>query len=286
MSDLAIVTDRGCDLTAEQRAEHGISVVPLIVRFGDEVIHDDGSLTADAFWAKVGDHHAFPQTSQPSPAMFEAAFAPLVEAGKHVLCPVITGRLSGTLNAAFVAAQRFPGRVTVFDTRSLSLGQALQVLAAAAAARRGEAVDAIVRRLEGVRARSHLVIMLDTVEFLRRGGRAGKLMPFVDKILKALRVRPLLRLDDGELKLLGAVRSVTTAAHRLVDEIARLGPVETVAVGHTRRPKEAAALAAALEGRLGLPRGSAFVAEAGPALSAHAGPGVLAVAAVAAVAAA
>ena len=280
MSDIAIVTDRGCDLTPEQRAEHGITVVPLIVRFGDEVLHDDGSLTADAFWDRVASRRAFPQTSQPSAGMFEAAFGPLVEAGKQVLCPLITGRLSGTLNAAFVAAQRFPGRVTVFDTRSLSLGQALQVLAAAAAVRRGLAGDAVVRMLEGVRERSHLVIMLDTVEFLRRGGRAGKLMPFVDKILKALRVRPLLRLDDGELKLLGAARSVTKAAHRLVDEIARLGPLEAVAVGHTRRPEEAASLAAALEARLGRPPGSTVVAEAGPALSAHAGPGVLAVAAV------
>jgi len=280
MTDIAIVTDRGCDLSPEQRTRHDITVVPLIVRFGEEVLLDDGSLDADAFWDRVAASPTFPQTSQPSAGMFEEAFAPLVAAGRHVLCPLITGRLSGTLNAAYAAAQRFPGKVTVFDTRSLSLGQALQVLAAAVAARQGRAVEAIVGTLESIRARSHLFIALDTVEFLRRGGRAGKLMPLVDRILRALHVRPLLRLDDGELKLMGAARSASKAVHRLVDEIARLGPIEALAVAHTRRPEQAADLAATLARRLGLAPEAVLLAEAGPALSAHAGPGVLAAAAV------
>lgn len=279
MSDIAIVTDRACDLSPAQRRDLGVSVVPLVVRFGDEVVLDDGSLSADAFWARVADGAAFPQTSQPSAGMFEEAFAPLVAAGRHVLCPVITGRLSGTINAAHAAAQRFPGRVTVFDTRSLSLGQALQVIRAALAARQGRALGDIVAMLEGLRERSHLVIMLDTVEFLRRGGRAARLMPMFDRVLRVLRIRPLLRLEDGELKVMGVARSVSKALQCIVDEIARLGPVEAVAVAHTRRSEAAAELKAMLAERLRLPPDAILVAEAGPALSAHAGPGVVAAAA-------
>jgi DegV family protein with EDD domain len=280
MDPIAIVTDRGCDLSPEERERHGVTVVPLIVRFGEDVILDDGGLSADEFWQKVEASHTFPQTSQPSIGMFEEAFAPLVAAGKHVLCPLITGRLSGTFNAAYAAAQRFAGKVTVVDTRSLSLGQGFQVLAAVLAARQGQAVDAIVQSLASVRERTHLIIMLDTVEFLRRGGRAGALMPWVDRIMKALRVRPLLRLEDGQLRLLGAARSVSGALHRIGDEISRLGPIEQLAVAHTRRSAEAAEFAAALAQRLGLAREDIPITEAGPALSAHAGPGVLAAAAV------
>ena len=100
MADIAIVTDRGCDLSLEQRRSLGVAVVPLVVRFGDEIVLDDGSLSDDVFWARVEADAVFPQTSQPSAGMFAEVFGPLVDAGRHVVCPLITGRLSGTINAA------------------------------------------------------------------------------------------------------------------------------------------------------------------------------------------
>ncbi len=279
MREIAIVTDRGCDLSAEQQHRYDVSVVPLIVRFGAEVIHDDGSLGADAFWDRVMAGPPFPETSQPSPGMFEAVFAPLVEAGKHVLCPLISGRLSGTVNSARVAAQRFPDMVTVFDTRSLSLGQALLVLRAAQAARQGLALDAIVRLLEDLRERCHLIILLDTVDYLRRGGRAAKVLPLVKRVVRALRVKVLLRLEGGELQVLGAVRSRAKGIRRIIDEVVSVGPIEALGTAHTRRHAEAVALAATLAQRFGLAPDATLVAEAGPALSSHAGPGVIAAAA-------
>ena len=134
MADIAIVTDAGCDLTREQARSLGIVIVPLVVRFGDDV-DDDGSLGTEGFWQRVEESPPYPETSQPSPAAFEAAFAPLVEAGRQVVCPLISERLSGTSNAARLAARRFGDRVHVFDTRSLSLAQAQQVLRAAEHAR-------------------------------------------------------------------------------------------------------------------------------------------------------
>jgi DegV family protein with EDD domain len=280
MADIVIVTDRASDVSLEDRRRLDITLVPLLVRFGEDEYLDDGSLSDDVFWDRVASAHTFPQTSQPSVGMFEAAFEPLVAAGRHVLCPLLSGRLSGTFNAACLAARRFPGRVTVFDTRSLSLGQGFHVLRAAVAAREGRSLDDIVHLLESLRARSHLFIALDTVEFLRRGGRAGRLMPMLDRVLRALRIRPLLKVEDGDLKVLGVARTMHKALARITDEVVRLGPVEALAVAHTRRPAEATEFAALLAERLGLRPDATLLTEAGPALSAHAGPGVLAAAVV------
>jgi DegV family protein with EDD domain len=280
MAGIAIVTDRGCDLSPELQERHNITVVPLIVRFGREVILDDGSLTGDGFWDRVALSPSFPETSQPSAGMFVEAIKPLVSAGFHVLCPLITGRLSGTCNAAHAAAQSFPGQVTVFDTQSLSLGQGMQVLAAAKAAQRGLSLDKIVDLLEGIRARSHVFIALDTVEYLRRGGRAGKVMPILDRVVRALNIKPLLRVADGELQVMGVARSATKAISRIVREVTALAPIEAVAVAHTRRADDAESLGSWLARELSLPGAGPLIAEAGPTLSAHAGPGVIAAAVV------
>ncbi|MGC9360277.1 MAG: DegV family protein [Anaerolineae bacterium] len=283
MAGIAIVTDRGCDLSPELQRRYDITMVPLIVRFGGEVILDDGSLTGDEFWDRVSSSSSFPETSQPSAGMFEKAIGPLVEAGFHVLCPLITGRLSGTCNAAHAAAQSFPSKVTVFDTQSLSLGQGMQVLAAAKAAKQGLSLEAIFNLLDSMRARSHLFIALDTVEYLRRGGRAGKVMPILDRVVRALNVKPLLRVAGGELQVMGAARSAAKAISRIVREMTALAPIEAFAVTHARRPDDAARLASTLAHELGLPEDAPLIAEAGPTLSAHAGPGVIAAAAVQAV---
>lgn len=280
MRPIAIVSDRACDLTAGQVHDHAVTIVPLVVRFGEDVIYDDGSLTAEAFWARVATLGSPPQTSQPSIGAFEAAFAPLVDAGHDVLCPVLSGRLSGTLNSAHAAAKRFAGHVTVVDTLALSIAQGFQVIAAAQAARAGSSVRDIVQHLEGVRRRTTLSIMLETVEFLRRGGRAGAIMPLIDRITRALRVRPLLTLSDGALRLAGAARSAAGARTRILDALARSTPLEAVAIGHTRRHEEASAFADDVAERLGVPRDAVVVVEAGPALSSHGGPGILAAAAV------
>lgn len=279
MADIAIVTDAGCDLTREQARALGIAIVPLVVRFGEDV-DDDGSLDTEGFWRRVAASPPYPETSQPSPAAFEAAFAPLIDAGKQVVCPLISERLSGTFNAACLAAQRFAQRVHVFDTRSLSLGQALIVLRAAEHARRGTPLDRLLADLTDMRRRTRLVIMLETLDFLRRGGRASRLLPMVRRVTRVLRVRPLLRLVDGELRPLGVARSRRRAAQALLRGILAAGPIETLAIAHTRSPDEAGALADLAAEASGVQRDTVVVREAGPALASHAGPGVLALAAI------
>jgi DegV family protein with EDD domain len=274
MSKIAIVTDTGADLTPAQQAEHGIQVVPLTVTFGTETFQDN-QLTLDQFWARVkaGGH---PATSQPPSGLYEQVFRPLVEAGNQVLCVCITSKHSGTFNSAWAAAQAFPGQVTVFDTLSLSLAQAYQAITAARMAREGADLADILRRLESVRARTHFALALDTIESLRRGGRASQIIPVLERVVKVLSIKPLLEIRDGQLKLLGAARSRDKSHKQIIDELAKHTPVEAAVVCHTRSGDIAPGFAAALAGRLGVPVESILIAETGAILASHAGPGVMA----------
>ena len=275
MQRIAIVTDSGSDLSKAQQDRYGITVVPLVVRFGPET-YLDGQLTADQFWDKVRGSPLHPETSQPSVGMFEEAFAPLVEQGHHVVCPIITSKHSGTLNSAYVASQSFPGRVTVFDTLSASLGEGYQAIAAAQAAANGHSLKEIIALLESTRARTHLFAALDTIEYVRRGGRVDQLIPSLERVTRVLGIKPLLSMVDGQLGLLGVARSHEKSIQRIQQQVAGHGPAEALIVAHTRLGDEALGFAQALAQHLSFPLNKVMIAEAGPALSSHAGPGGMA----------
>ena len=275
MDKIAIVTDRACDLPQALVERYGIHLVSLVVRFGTEVHLDDGQLTADEFWKKAEETSLHPETSQPSAGMFEQAFAPLVERDYHVLCLVITSKHSGTYNSAHAAAQSFPGQVTVFDTLSLSLAQGCQVIVAARAAAEGRPVEEIVAMLESIRSRTHMFIAFDTIEYLRRGGRFARLMPVLDRAARALSLKPIIIVRDGELRLFGVARSLKKAMARIQQEIVRRAPAEMLVAVHTRRADEVEPFARALAELIDFPFEQVMIAEAGPALSSHAGPGVI-----------
>lgn len=272
---LRIVTDSSADLPAEVVRELDITVVPLIVTIGEST-YEDTALSQDAFWRLVAESEAPPRTSQPSPGSLAQAFERLVTAGYDVLCLTITGVHSGTFGVAWSVAQAYPGRVTVFDSQSLSLGLGLQVLRAAQWAREGLGLDEILARLRSLRERIHIIIQLDTVEFIRRGGRAAKLMPLIDRLVRALDLKPLLGIVGGELKLLGVARSPRKAMRRILDEIAQLGPLDFVAAMHIRCPQRAEELGNELARLTGVPRESIWVGEAGAVLAVHGGAGTLA----------
>ena len=275
MPKIAVVTDSACDLPQTVLDQYGITLVPLVVRFGTDV-YLDRQLTLDEFWQKA--QSTPPQTSQPSAGMFEQVFAPLVEQGHHVICLVITGRHSGTYNSAYIAAQKFPGQVTIFDTLSLSLAQGYQAITAARAAAEGRSVEEIIALLESVRARIHLFIGLDTIEYLRRGGRADKLMPVLQRVVRVMNIKVLLKLVDGQLELLGVARSRKKSMQRIQQEVMRYAPAEMLIVAHTRRGDEVTGFARALAEQLNFPFEQVLLGEAGPILSSHAGPGVMAAA--------
>jgi len=275
MSKVRVVVDSTCDIPQSTVSELGITVVPVVVNFGTET-YTDFQLTRDEFWQKAKEV-CHPRSSQPSVGAFVQSFAPLVEAGHEVLCLTVTSKLSGTYNSATTAAQDFEGRVTVADSLSLSYALGAQVLAAHEAAEAGLSVPEIIERMEDVRSRSNLFLLFDTIDYLEKGGRASRVMPAVKRVVGFLNIKAMLSLDDGELKLLGAVRSYQQGLARLRRMIGDLGPLETLAVIHVRRPDVARELGKAISSAIGYPVEDLVVAEIGPGLSCHGGPGVIGV---------
>ncbi|MBC7225348.1 MAG: DegV family protein [Anaerolineae bacterium] len=275
MGRIRVVTDSACDIPQAEVERYGITIVPLVVVFGEED-YPDRTLSPEEYWAKAAQVH--PQTSQPSPGAFAAAYRPIIEAGDDVFCITITGKHSGTYNSALAAAAEFPpGRVTVFDSLSLSQGQGVQVVAAARLAEEGASAEEIAAHLRELQTRIHILILLDTVEYLERGGRAAALMPLVKRVARALSIKPILNLVEGELKLVSAVRSYERGLERLVREAAARAPWETAGVLHARAFQAAETVADRLAQATGFPRGDILVMETGSVLSSHGGPGVLGV---------
>jgi len=275
---ILVVTDSSSDLPQRLVERFKIAVVPLIVRFGSEV-YQDGELSLEEFWRKAaGPHH--PQTSQPSVGAFEQCFERLIAQGKQVLCLTITSKHSGTFNAACLAARRFGKAVEVFDSLSLSLGLGLQVLVAAQAAWEGRSMADILALLEDMRTRMQVTIVLDTLESLRRGGRADSFIAVVDRMARALNIKPIISVVDGQLRLLGAARSFRGGLKRVLNLVGRLGPLEHLAVVHTRIQETAGQMADRLAESTGFPRERIWVRETGTVLASHGGAGLIGVLAV------
>jgi DegV family protein with EDD domain len=273
-----IVTDSSCDLPSELLNRLKIVVVPLVVHFGTES-YFDGELSPQAFWKKAVEGAA-PQTSRPSPGAFEEIFEGLVEQGRKVLCITLTGKHSGTAETARLAAERFGAMVRVFDSHSLSLGVGLQAIVAAKAAEAGCAMEDIIALLEDVRSRIRTMVVLDTLEYVRRGGRADGFIAIVDRMTRMLNVKPIVSFEEGHLQLFGVSRSFRRALRRVVEMVEELGQLEYLAVAHSRNEDRAEDVADRLAERLDFPRGRILVREAGAVVASHAGRGAVGVFAV------
>ncbi len=275
---IRVVTDSSCDLPAHVLEELEIEVVPLTVHFGSEV-HSGGELSLEDFWDKAAGPH-YPSTSQPPVGAFEAVFERIVGQGGQALCVTLTGKHSGTFNSAQVAAQRFGEAVQIFDSLSLSLGLGWQAVSAAQAARAGHSMREILAMLEGQRDRTRLLIVLDTLENLRHGGRAAAFIAVVDRMSRVLDIKVIINVVEGQLRLLSAARSFKGALKRVFGAVEQMGSLEHLGVVHTRNQSMAERVAEQLAQRIGFPEERIWLAETGPALASHAGPGVIGVIAV------
>ena len=251
--------------------EYKITIIPVFVRFGEEMIPSD-HLTNDEFWQRAENSDEPPGTSSPAPGTFLHAFQKLVDAGHDVVCLTLPGKHSGTFNAAWLAAEEFGDRVRVVDTGSFSLGMGLQVLEAARQALAGRSADFVQRTAESLRARTSIIFVLDTLEWVRRGGRLDRIIPLIDRVARTLRVKPILEMSDGEFRLVGVTRSTHSALQRLEEELRSRLPVEAVAAAYTRGCEAASELASRMAVLLGRQEDEIMIAEAGPAFAAHAGP--------------
>lgn len=198
-----IITDSTADFTAAEAAELGIDIVHLRTRFGDEEYIDGVDITPHQFYEKLVESDVLPTTSQPSPAEFEAAFASALEEAGEVVAITISSALSGTYQSAVIAAETFGDRVRVVDSLSASIGEQVIVRRAAQLAAEGLSAAELAGRIEAERGDVCVLALLDTLEYLKRGGRISAAAAFAGGVLA---IKPVITLRDGAVALVGKAR--------------------------------------------------------------------------------
>ena len=271
-SSIAIVADTGCDLPAAVLARYHIGQVSLTIRFGEYELLDTPE-TRSEFW-DLYDINQPPQSAAPAPGAWADAYEAALQRADEVIAVTITGKHSSTFNSAVIAAGQFDGRVHVFDSWSLSLGEGILTLHAAQLAEAGHGAEEILAALTAWRERMRVFILLDTVEAIQRGGRVAPIMSAIKRVSAMFSIRPILTIKEGTLSLESVVRSRKKGFKRLVNSLDG-HQVAVLAVAHTRNPEQAERLAEVIASVAAYPRPDLMMVEAGPALAVHAGPGVL-----------
>ena len=265
-----IVTDSTADLSLEQQRAAGITVVPLNVHFGDEVFKDRVDLSSEEFFRKLKAASQLPRTSQPSVGIFEEVFRKLSGGGDEVVAVLLSSKVSGTYNAALMAAQSVPGKVDVIDSESASMALGFLALEAAQMAAGGASRAALTEAVRKLVPKARILCAIDTLTYLERGGRIGKARALLGSLLN---FKPLITLRDGEVVPLGRARGRPQMLDRLVELLRRDGRVTRLAVLHGAAAGEAEHLQARLAGDY--PELEVIVSEIGPVLATHTGPGVI-----------
>lgn len=273
---IKIVTDANANVPQELVERFDITLVPAYVIFGDEVFRESFDISTSEVLARLNGGSAFPKTSQPSPSDFETVYRRILDEHPDatILSIHITGASSGTVDSARQAATKFPdASIHVFDTRVFSIAQALMVREAAVMAEVGDAVDAILERLQDMRDRIQTFFALDTVEYLYKGGRIGRATQLVGSLLN---IKPMLTVRDGVMESYARLRTrsqVLNKLRELVLEAGRGVKGLRLAIGYAVHQFDAQRLADELSTLLDLE--VLLVSEVGPALGVYTGPGCL-----------
>jgi DegV family protein with EDD domain len=269
---VAIITDSTSDLVPRVAAQHGIITVPLNVHFGDDVYRDQVDITTDEFMRRMANATRLPTTSQPSVGAFEAAFREAANKYDQAVCVLISSRLSGTIQSATIAAQNVQDliKIEIVDTFNVSYGLGFQVLRAAELAGQGLGAREIATQLRSEVNAYHIVFFVETLEHLRRGGRIGKAAPLVGSLLQ---LRPLLRIDEGQVVPFERTRTRSKAIDALVAFGNSFSAIEELAIIYNTTPDDARNLSERVAPLT--PHRPVTVAQLGPVVATHIGPDVL-----------
>ncbi len=276
---VCIVTDSTADLQPEEAETLGITIVPLTVFFGEEAYLDNIELDNASFYSKLQTSKELPRTSQPSPASFQAAFTRLIEEGADGIISVhLSSKLSGTYQSACTARDSLPKSVRkvpieLIDSQSISAGMALGLKRAAEEARQNISVEEIKAHLIDQFRRTRIIAVLDTLEFVKRGGRIGRASAMLGNLLS---FKPIIALKDGEVVPLERPRTRGKAYDRVTQIIAESGALQELAVAEASE-EVGLQLAGALQS---VYQGQISRYKLGSVLGTHTGPGTVAVVAV------
>ena len=272
---IKVVTDSASDLPVEIAESLDITIVPCIVNFGTESYKDGVDLPADDFYDRLTSGSVFPTTSQPSPGDFAQVYDAISQEADGIVSIHLSSKLSRTYESAVQGKGESKAEcpIEVLDSAQASMGIGMVAMAAARAAGQGASFEEVARAARAAAGRSQLYFLLDTLEYLQRGGRIGNARALVGSLLN---IKPMLIVREGEVQELGKARTFPKGIAKLQDVTKGYAPLESVCVLHTTTPDLAREVAESI-GDLLPEDQEPFIARTGPTVGAHVGPGVIGV---------
>ena len=267
-----IVTDSTADLPPGLAEKLGITVVPVYLRFGDEVFHDGLDISADEFYRRLARDPVHPSTTQPTPQDFIEVYKKLSPKADGIISIHVSARLSGTCNSALQAKEAVGKAcpIEVIDSQVVTMGLGQLALAASALAQSGKSLPQVAAELKKMTPAIRVFGLLDTLKYLALGGRISKVQALLGSVLN---VKPMLTVKDGVLTPAGRVRSRAKGIDILFDFVKKAADIQDLAVVYNTDPEEAQAFIKRL-GAL-FPEEKIRLAQLGPALGVHTGPGII-----------
>ncbi len=269
---VCIVTDSTADIPPHEAKELGIAVVPLSVIFGEDVYKEGQEMSPDLFYEMLAHAKELPTTSAPSVGDFLEVYREVLKTTDEIVSIHLASKLSATYDAACQAAAQLNdegARIDVIDSESVSYGIGFLAAAAARAAADGASVEEIKKILDGMSPRVHIYVVLDTLEYVRRGGRIGRARAFLGTVM---RVKPILSIHDGEVHPEERVRTRAHAMDRIFQLATSYPSIEQIGVAYSTNAEEAEVMRRRLEAELGGVR--VQMTRLGPVIGVHGGPGV------------
>ena len=272
---IRIVTDSVADLPPALAQANDITVIPCYVIIGSETYKDGVEMTSDRFYSRLEGLSRLPTTAQPSVADFQEVYQRLLDQGHQIVSVHVSSKLSGTLNSASQAKASLGDSVDIeiVDSQLASAPMALAVLSAAQWARESTDFREVARKVRQSLVRNHGFVMVDTLEYLQKGGRIGKAQAFLGGMLK---VKPILSIRDGEVHPVERPRSLERAKNRLVDLAKELAPIRQINISYSTDRVQALGIRAQLA-ELVAPE-HLIESRFGPVLGTYVGPNALGVA--------
>ena len=271
---LAIVTDSVSDISPKIAKELKITVVPLTVIFGTDQFLDGVELSNSEFFQKLETDPNHPSTSQPSPEAFVKTYEKLLKKGFEILSVHVSAKLSGTINSAEQAIKSLDtNKIKIVDTGTASMAQGLVAMSAARAAKNAKSLDELADMAETTAKKTNVYVAMDTMEFLKRGGRIGKARAMLGSILN---IKPIITTDNGEIVPHSRARTIKKAISSMINDMGDKNQIVEVAVLHSTTPDLAKDVLTQIDAQnLNNP---GTITEIGPVVGTHAGPGCLAIA--------
>ncbi len=270
-SAIRVVTDSTCDLPSDAVEALGITVVPLTVLFGEEELRDGVDITAEQFFRRLGREKVLPTTAAPGPGVFRTVYERLIAEGATQIISIhVSGKLSATLESARQGGAGLP--VTYVDSQQVSLALGVCVMEAARAVLQGATIEQAAAVALDTARRTQIFFTLETLEYLRRGGRMSRGQEFFGSLLQ---IKPVITLEHGEVTPVARMRTKQKAVEDILRRCSEMRPITTAFALHASTPDELAHLRDRLHGLA--PESRYVEARITPVIGVHVGPGAVSV---------